>query len=362
MEISEVRVRVVEDANDRLKAVCTVTFDDEFVVRDVKIVEGSNGLFVAMPSRKLTTGCLRCRNQNHLRARHCNECGSKLPEARIPADENGREKAHRDIAHPITAGFRQALQDQVLEAYRIEAEEAGDAGPADRRPVEDRKRRRPEPKPELDDEIDDEVDEEIDEDIEDEIDAEPEDAIEFDEPKKGKRTLSDYDALIAHLKGGPKRDAGDDRNGSRGGGAARPQDRGEERPRRGGRGGRGRGGRRDDRDKPASSEAAPPAKSATREAASEAKPAPRREPPVAPAPAPQRVEKAPPAPVLNQSGDGGFGAGVFETPKKKTAPKPAPAVAKSEPPAAVSEPKPVADVKPEAPTYDDNEGFGAGLL
>lgn len=127
MEISDVRVRLVKDINQRLKAVCSVTLDREFVVRDVKIVEGTSGLFVAMPSRKLSVPCPTCRTQNHLRARYCNECGGKLPPARIPADADGREKAHRDIAHPITATFRESVQQRVLEAYQDECERDEDA-------------------------------------------------------------------------------------------------------------------------------------------------------------------------------------------------------------------------------------------
>ncbi|MGD2110806.1 MAG: SpoVG family protein [Phycisphaerae bacterium] len=125
MEVSDVRVRLVKDANERLKAVCSVTLDSEFVVRDVKVVEGTNGLFVAMPSRKLTSACPKCRTQNHLRARHCNECGTKLPQPRIPTDTDGREKVHRDIAHPITANFRQTIQQHVLDAFHDAAEEEG---------------------------------------------------------------------------------------------------------------------------------------------------------------------------------------------------------------------------------------------
>lgn len=131
MEVSDVRVRLVKDANERLKAVCSVTLDGEFVVRDVKVVEGTNGLFVAMPSRKLTSACTKCRTQNHLRARHCNECGAKLPQARIPTDNDGREKVHRDIAHPITAAFRQTVQQHVLEAYHDAADAEGMEDDAD---------------------------------------------------------------------------------------------------------------------------------------------------------------------------------------------------------------------------------------
>ncbi len=54
VEINEVRVKLMENSDDRLQGFCSITFDDCFVVRDLRIIEGSNGPFVAMPSRKLT--------------------------------------------------------------------------------------------------------------------------------------------------------------------------------------------------------------------------------------------------------------------------------------------------------------------
>ncbi|MFC1762003.1 SpoVG family protein [Planctomycetota bacterium] len=60
MEITEVRVKLVENEDDRLKAFCSVTLDNEFVVRDIKIIEGGGGHFVAMPSRKMSDHCERC--------------------------------------------------------------------------------------------------------------------------------------------------------------------------------------------------------------------------------------------------------------------------------------------------------------
>ena len=57
MEITEVRIKLMEEPGERLKAFCSITFDDCFVVRDLKIIEGSSGPFVAMPSRKLTAHC-----------------------------------------------------------------------------------------------------------------------------------------------------------------------------------------------------------------------------------------------------------------------------------------------------------------
>ena len=53
MEISEVRVKLVDNKDIRLKAFCSITLDNEFVVRDIKIIEGGGDFFVAMPSRKM---------------------------------------------------------------------------------------------------------------------------------------------------------------------------------------------------------------------------------------------------------------------------------------------------------------------
>jgi stage V sporulation protein G len=126
MEATEVRVKLAGDKDDKLKAFCTITFDDCFVVRDLKIIRGSRGVFVAMPSRKLTDLCPKCRCKNHLRAQFCNDCGHRLDPERAPRDEKGRAKLHADIAHPIHADFREYLQDLVLDAYAHECERARD--------------------------------------------------------------------------------------------------------------------------------------------------------------------------------------------------------------------------------------------
>ena len=80
MKITDVRVKRM-NSETRMKAVASVTFDDEFVVHDIKVIESTNGLFVAMPSRK---------------------------------DANGTFK---DIAHPINAEAREKIQTAILDAY-----------------------------------------------------------------------------------------------------------------------------------------------------------------------------------------------------------------------------------------------------
>ena len=122
MEITEVQVKLVGDSADRLKASCSVTIDGEFVVRDVKVIEGTSGLFVAMPSRKLTDHCPQCRHKNHLRARFCNHCGAKLGEDRAARRGRGPAQLHADIAHPINSACRDRIQTRVVEEYQRETE------------------------------------------------------------------------------------------------------------------------------------------------------------------------------------------------------------------------------------------------
>jgi stage V sporulation protein G len=112
----------MEDPSERLQAFCSITFDDCFVIRDLKIIEGSNGPFVAMPSRKLTAHCPQCGCKNHLRAPYCNQCGLRLKEDRTVRDEDGRAKLYADIAHPINSGCREMIQHKVIEAFQREVE------------------------------------------------------------------------------------------------------------------------------------------------------------------------------------------------------------------------------------------------
>ena len=87
MEITDIRVRKI-DSEGKMRAVVSVTFDDMFVVHDMKIIEGENGLFIAMPSRKTPSG------------------------------------EYKDIAHPINPQTRETLQEKIIEAYNnLEDEE-----------------------------------------------------------------------------------------------------------------------------------------------------------------------------------------------------------------------------------------------
>ena len=128
MDITEAKVKLVSDRADKLKAFCTITIDGEFVIRDIKIIKGSRGCFVAMPSRKLMDRCPSCGGKNHLRAAYCNECGAKLRENRVSHDLEGRAKLHADIAHPINSACRERLQRRILEAYEAELDASRQPG------------------------------------------------------------------------------------------------------------------------------------------------------------------------------------------------------------------------------------------
>jgi len=124
MEITEVRIFMKEGQDKKLKAYATITIDNAFVVRNVKIIDGTKGLFVAMPSRKLKDPCPKCGFRNVVRSRYCNNCGTNLPQTEqkppVPGDDSSHQSEHRDIAHPITAECREYIQKKVISAYEAE--------------------------------------------------------------------------------------------------------------------------------------------------------------------------------------------------------------------------------------------------
>ena len=92
MQITDIRVRKVSKEG-KMKAVVSITFDDEFVIHDIKVIEGEKGLFIAMPSRKASDG------------------------------------EYRDIAHPINSDTRTKIQDLILSEYeKVAAEVEAESG------------------------------------------------------------------------------------------------------------------------------------------------------------------------------------------------------------------------------------------
>jgi stage V sporulation protein G len=124
MEITEVRIFLKEGQDKKLKAYATITLDNAFVVRNVKVIEGNKGLFIAMPSRKVKEPCPKCGFRNAVRSRFCNQCGAALPQAEprpvAQGPDAARQSEHKDIVHPITAECREYIQKKILDAYETE--------------------------------------------------------------------------------------------------------------------------------------------------------------------------------------------------------------------------------------------------
>ncbi len=139
MKITEVRIFPSESKDGKLKAFATMTFDDWFVVRNVKIIQGNNGLFVAMPSRKAMDPCTKCGTKNARGSRYCNQCGNQL--AARPQqgqyDAARRTNEHMDIAHPITQECRVYIQEKVLESFNGEMDRKKKEGAAYKPPTDD---------------------------------------------------------------------------------------------------------------------------------------------------------------------------------------------------------------------------------
>ncbi len=124
MEITEIRVFPKEGQDKKLKAYTTVTFDNAFVVRNIKVIQGSSGLFIAMPSRKTKNPCPKCNFKNEVGSKFCNHCGAQLPMTiHSQVEFTDSKSEHRDIAHPITQQFREYLQTKILDAYKKELTE-----------------------------------------------------------------------------------------------------------------------------------------------------------------------------------------------------------------------------------------------
>ena len=128
MQITEVRIKLVENGAERLLAFCSITIDGAFVIRDLKLIGGPTGPFVAMPSRKLCTHCRGCGHKNPLKAAYCNQCGGRLSGHEPPRDGDGRQRLYADIAHPINAACRDLIQRRIVGEYEAEIVRAREPG------------------------------------------------------------------------------------------------------------------------------------------------------------------------------------------------------------------------------------------
>ncbi|MEE9311916.1 MAG: SpoVG family protein [Planctomycetota bacterium] len=124
MKVTEVRVKLAAEDDDKLLGYCSITLNNAFVVKDLKIIQGDNMPFIAMPSRKITDKCHKCGYKNHLRAKYCNECGGQQNPNRAELDDRGRAKLHFDLVHPIRSDVRDYVHQTIIDAYTEERERA----------------------------------------------------------------------------------------------------------------------------------------------------------------------------------------------------------------------------------------------
>lgn len=121
MRITEVKVQLDESDDERLRAYCSITIDDEFVVKELRVIEGKDGFFVAMPSRRIGQKCHRCAHKNAVRSFFCGMCGDRLMHE--PTAEADPHRGFADVAHPINRSCRQKLQTVVLDAFNYACEQ-----------------------------------------------------------------------------------------------------------------------------------------------------------------------------------------------------------------------------------------------
>ena len=124
MEVTEVRIHLLRESgreNEKLRAFATVTFDNAFVVREVKVIDGDSGLFVAMPSRKAMERCHQCGTRNVVQSAYCNGCGGRLSK-HVP--DHLKDKIYLDVAHPVNSACRKMVHEAVISEYQRELQSA----------------------------------------------------------------------------------------------------------------------------------------------------------------------------------------------------------------------------------------------
>jgi len=127
MEITEVKVKVVPRGNNKLKAFATITFDNAFVVKDIRVIQGLKGMIIAMPAKKLTFRCFKCGCKNPMRARFCNECGGRVRPGQPRRNPTTGRPVHQvDIAHPINPEARKLIEEKIIQAYQSEFDKIRD--------------------------------------------------------------------------------------------------------------------------------------------------------------------------------------------------------------------------------------------
>ncbi len=114
VNITNVHLQLCDENNRRLRAYCSLVFDDAFVVHNIRIIEKNGELLMAMPSRKVTEKCRLCGINNSIDSTFCAGCGKRFDDQH----ELYTKKVHVDVVHPINADFRSTLEERIFKEYR----------------------------------------------------------------------------------------------------------------------------------------------------------------------------------------------------------------------------------------------------
>ena len=118
MQITNIQIHLIPENKNNLLGFAVIEFDHCFIIKDVKILNGSKGMFVGMPSKKICDRCPKCHSKNPLISRFCGNCAYSLGEYRHDASSN--PSVHADIAHPVTNEFRLYLEELILNEYNYQ--------------------------------------------------------------------------------------------------------------------------------------------------------------------------------------------------------------------------------------------------
>ncbi len=119
MEITEVRITLVDEKDSRVLAYCKACINDCLVVDDIKYIMGEKGPFVQMPNKKHSEPCWHCKHKNPLSACYCGNCGAPKPNNLAPKDS----RHHHDVVFPITSECRAQFETVIGEAYKAAVKE-----------------------------------------------------------------------------------------------------------------------------------------------------------------------------------------------------------------------------------------------
>ncbi len=118
MKITDIRLEPANDPSGRLLAYCVIVFDDQLLVRGIRLILTARGKYIlAMPDRKDTDHCPECNKKNPIDACFCNQCGIRLADNRVKMNEDGYPQLYLPLAYPIHDRFRYELVCAVARAY-----------------------------------------------------------------------------------------------------------------------------------------------------------------------------------------------------------------------------------------------------